>query len=91
MPDHSRICGLGGTYGAVYLCGGDTRPGPRDTDCPDPLHDRPLPAGYCDASDEAARRLRRGWGNRRCTRCGLYGWVPGLRDADTPEGATDAR
>ncbi len=43
----------------VYLCGGDMRPGPRETDCPDPLHDFPLPAGYVDASEEAASRLSR--------------------------------
>jgi hypothetical protein len=62
---------------AIYLCGGDLRPGPRGTECPDPLHDYPLPAGYVDASEEAASRLGRGWGNPRCGRCGLHGWTPG--------------
>lgn len=60
--------------GAIYLCGGDTTPGPRGTDCPSRLHDHPLPSFYCDAADEAARRLRDRWSNRRCAKCGLYGW-----------------
>lgn len=62
---------------AVYLCGGDMRPGPRETDCPDALHDFPLPSGYVDASAEADSRLSRGWGNPRCRCCGLYGWTLG--------------
>lgn len=61
----------------VYLCGGDMRPGPRETDCPDPLHDFPLPSGYSEASEEANSRLNRGWNNTRCDRCGRYGWSPG--------------
>jgi len=46
--------------GAIYLCGGDTSLGPRGTDCPSPLHDHPLPIGYCDAAAEAGSRLARG-------------------------------
>lgn len=61
----------------VYLCGGDMRPGPRGTDCPDPLHDFPLPSGYNEASEEANSRLNRGWNNTRCEQCGRYGWRPG--------------
>lgn len=61
---------------AVYICGGDFRPGPRG-DCPNVLHDYPLPAGYVDASEVAARRLRKRWTQRRCRECGLYGWQPG--------------
>jgi hypothetical protein len=61
----------------IYLCGGDMTPGPRSTDCPDPLHDHPLPAGYNDAGEEATRRLNKRWVNRRCPRCGVYGWAPG--------------
>jgi hypothetical protein len=61
---------------AIFIRGGDERPGPRATDCPDPLHDYPLPSGYVDASMVADRRLRQRWINRRCERCGLYGWVP---------------
>lgn len=64
---------------AVRICGGDNRPGPRD-ECPGPLHDYPLPAGYGDAHAEAASRLSRGWVSRRCPACGLYGWVPWLPD-----------
>lgn len=67
----------------VFLCGGDTRPGPRGTDCPHPLHDHPLPAGYCDAAEEADSRLRRRWLNTKCPKCGLYGWRPGQ-----PKGGT---
>lgn len=61
----------------IFLCGGDMRPGPRGTECPDRLHDFPLPSGYLEAADEAAARLRRGWGNTRCARCMRYGWQPG--------------
>ena len=61
---------------AIFICGGDETPGPRGTDCPDPLHDHPLPVGYVDASAVAERRLRQRWANNRCSSCGLYGWVP---------------
>jgi hypothetical protein len=60
----------------VFVCGGDERPGSRGTDCPDSLHDHPLPGGYVAAGDVAARRLRQGWCNVKCRRCGLYGWIP---------------
>ena len=56
-----------------------TEPAPgakRDSTCPDQLHDHPLPRGYVQASNVADERLGSGWGNRRCTRCGLYGWEP---------------
>lgn len=66
---------------AVIICGGDFRPGPRDA-CPDPLHDYPLPSGYVDASEAAARRLRKGWSQSRCRSCGLYGWRPGRSTGD---------
>lgn len=62
---------------SIFLCGGDFRPGPRDTDCPNHIHDHPLPAGYVDAAEVAGRRLRNGWANVRCPDCGLYGWRPG--------------
>lgn len=65
---------------AVYLCGGDESPGPRATECPNGLHDWPLPSGYVDAGMVAARRLRRRWANVQCPDCGLYGWRPGLAD-----------
>ena len=61
---------------AIYICGGDLRSGPRD-DCPDRLHDYPLPSGYVDASEAAHRRLYKRWSQARCGRCGLYGWIPG--------------
>jgi len=61
----------------VFICGGDVSPGPRDSDCPNALHDWPLPSGYVDAAQVAASRLSRRWSNRRCARCGLYGWAPG--------------
>lgn len=58
----------------TFICGGDLTPGPRGTDCPNALHDRPLPSGYVDAAEVAGRRLRTGWANRKCPDCGLYGW-----------------
>lgn len=64
------------TVPAVYVCGGDERPGPRGTDCPNRLHDHPLPSGYIDASAVAQRRLSQGWASRRCPSCHVYGWVP---------------
>lgn len=71
--------------GVTYLCGGDTRPGPRE-ECPDPLHDYPLPSGYTDAAETASRRLARGWANVRCRACGLYGWRPGRPLGDGSDG-----
>lgn len=65
------------THDVLYLCGGDMRPGLRDTSCPNQVHDYPLPIGYVDASEVAVRRLRHGWSNRKCPECGLYGWLPG--------------
>lgn len=65
------------TVPAVRICGGDLRPGPRGTECPNPVHDWPLPPGYVDASDVADRRLRHGWSNSRCPSCGEYGWQQG--------------
>lgn len=67
------------TY-AIYICGGDFRPGPRDA-CPDPVHDWPEPAGYVDSFEVANSRLSRRWSNVRCPQCGLYGWRPGRIDA----------
>lgn len=68
---------------AIYLCGGDyTRLDPRG-DCPDTLHDWPLPAGYVDASAVADARIAARWGNRKCRRCGLYGWAPGRQTEST--------
>lgn len=66
----------------AYVCGGDFRPGPRDT-CPDPVHDWPLPRGYVDADEVASARLSRRWTNARCERCGLYGWRPGRINPET--------
>lgn len=60
---------------AVYICGGDETPGDRD-DCPDAVHDHPLPNGYVDASMVAARRLHTGWRNPTCKTCGIHGWIP---------------
>lgn len=63
---------------AVYICGGDAQPQERSA-CPDPLHDWPLPEGFGVAPEVAARRLRNGWKNLRCPRCGLYGWREGRK------------
>lgn len=60
----------------AIICEPDYRPGPRD-ECPNALHDHPLPSGYIAASDVAMQRLRRGWATPRCPDCGLYGWRRG--------------
>lgn len=65
----------------TFICGGDETPGPR-SDCPNPVHDYPLPSGYNDAHEVAMRRVRRGWASPRCPDCNLYGWRPGMRDLD---------
>ena len=59
----------------IILCTEDDTPGTRD-ECPNSLHDHPLPDGYNDAHRVAAKRLRQRWSNTRCPDCGLYGWVP---------------
>ena len=64
----------------IHLCGGETGVGTRRDTCPNPLHDYPLPDGYADAADEAARRIAHNWRNIRCPDCGLYGWDPGTSD-----------
>ena len=67
----------------LIICGGqrgtaNQRDPNNDHDgCPSPLHDWPLPSGYCDAADEAGWRLRNGWRNPRCSQCKKYGWSPG--------------
>ena len=66
---------------SVYICGGNLQSGTRDT-CPDPLHDFPLPDGYVDAGEAAARRLRKRWSQQKCGQCGLYGWLPGQPTGD---------
>lgn len=77
--------------GATYICGDG--PTEKRSECPNALHDYPLPSAYVGASEEATRRLGSRWSNVRCPDCGLYGWRPGLRDADhprtTPTGADD--
>lgn len=72
----------------IYLCGGDfSRLEPRG-DCPNALHDWPLPAGYVDASEVAEARMRARWSNQKCTACGLHGWAPGTK---RPEGTRPVR
>jgi hypothetical protein len=63
------------------ICFSDLRSGPRDA-CPNMLHDYPLPAGYGDAAEAASRRIQRGWLNKRCPQCKLYGWQPGRMTGD---------
>jgi hypothetical protein len=67
------------THTKIYLCGGDYgRLDPR-AECPNALHDWPLPAGYTDSFEVAEARLRNRWSNRRCPDCGRYGWAPGRK------------
>lgn len=65
----------------VVICG-DGPPEVR-SDCPNPLHDWPLPPGYVAASCAAEARLRARWSNLKCADCGLYGWVPSLKTTDS--------
>lgn len=44
----------------IRLCGGGTGVGTTRDECPHRLHDFPLPDGYGDAAEEAARRLGHG-------------------------------
>lgn len=64
---------------AVRICGGDFGNLDPRSDCPNSLHDWPLPAGYVDAGEVAAARLAARWSNRKCPDCGIYGWLPGTR------------
>lgn len=65
------------TVPAIYICGGDySRLEPR-SECPNVLHDWPLPQGYGDASEVADARIRARWGNPKCRDCGIYGWTRG--------------
>lgn len=62
---------------AMHICGGDyTNLQPRG-ECPNELHDYPLPDGYGDAHEVAGARIRNRWSNRKCRQCGLFGWAPG--------------
>jgi hypothetical protein len=61
----------------TYVCGGDFANLDPRGDCPNAIHDWPLPLGYVDASEMAASRLSHGWSNTKCPECGLYGWGPG--------------
>lgn len=68
------------TITRVILCGGepDVREfrAPAADECQNRLHGYPLPEGYVDAGDAAARRFRDRWKNLCCPDCGFYGWVP---------------
>ncbi|WP_288833708.1 hypothetical protein [uncultured Corynebacterium sp.] len=61
----------------IHLCGGETGVDIIRAECSNPLHDYPLPDGYVDAAEEAARRLGHRWRNTRCPDCHTYGWHPG--------------
>lgn len=61
----------------VFVCGGNETPGPRDA-CPDALHDHPLPDGYVESFEVSRLRVSRKWAQKKCRRCGRYGWVPPL-------------
>lgn len=48
----------------------------RGTECPNALHDHPLPPAYLAAHFEADERLAAGWDNRECSDCNQFGWEP---------------
>ena len=56
------------------VCGGDHTRLEARSECPNALHDWPLPAGYNDAHTVALSRINQGWGQKRCPDCDLYGW-----------------
>lgn len=64
----------------IIVCG-SSNPEPRG-ECPNGLHDWPLPSGYVAADETAQRRLRNGWKNTRCPDCGLYGWSEGRKRSE---------
>lgn len=43
-------------------------------DCPNALHDWPLPDAYVAAHEVAMSRISQGWRQKKCPKCGLYGW-----------------
>ncbi|HBH57887.1 MAG TPA: hypothetical protein DDY41_07015 [Arthrobacter bacterium] len=74
----------------MFICGGDFTPAARST-CPNHVHNWPLAAGYNEAGEQAARRLRTGWSNPRCPDCHLFGWTLGIQhetDTYTPPKGT---
>lgn len=60
----------------IFICGVDATLEAR-SECPDRLHDWPLPAGYVEAHQQAKGRLARQWKQAKCPECGRYGWIPG--------------
>lgn len=71
------------TLPAIYICGGDYNHLKARGDCPDALHDWPLPEGYVDAGEVAGARLAARWSNRKCPQCGFHGWAPGRQSKST--------
>lgn len=67
----------------VFICGGDYEHIQPRSECPNPLHDYPLPYGYVEASEVAQARLSARWRNRQCPDCKLYGWAPGRLTPNT--------
>lgn len=56
----------------------------RGTDCPNVVHDWPLPTRYIAARQAAEARLLHQWDNRDCPDCGRYGWIPSdMRPVET--------
>ena len=47
----------------------------RDSECPNQVHNYPLPNSFLHAADMADERLDAGWDNIPCPDCGQYGWV----------------
>lgn len=59
----------------VIICGGDYARLQERGDCPNSLHDWPLPDGYNEAEEVARSRISQGWTQKRCPDCELYGWT----------------
>ena len=61
----------------VRLCMENDTPGPRD-ECPNALHDYPLPSGYLDEHRVASERISNSWKQKKCPDCKIYGWIKGV-------------
>jgi hypothetical protein len=71
------------TMPAIYICGDDYGRLQKREDCPDSVHDWPLPDGYGACFAVAEARVAARWSNKRCPACGLYGWIPSLKRPET--------
>lgn len=58
----------------IHLCVSDYDTLEERGECPHNLHDWPLPDDYVAAHEVAMSRISQGWRQKKCPKCGLYGW-----------------